>query len=127
MTGLEALDKVLDICEELKQEAKLRNLPDAYLGVSRVDIAVKGLIKGLILEEENEEDEYRWHDLSKKPNDLPCPWEYVLITNYKNEVYVAMIDSNHNAWALRDDEFDYCDIGSFMVKAWKEIEPFEVE
>lgn len=72
-----------------------------------------------------ERAKYRWHDLRKDPNDLPNFWEYVLIHTHINEVYVAFTDANYHSWVIRDDEFDYCDIGSSMVKAWREIEPFK--
>ena len=73
-------------------------------------------------------EKYKWHDLRKNPDDLPDAWEYVLICTYKNEEYVAQVDTVLHTWVLRDDEFDYCEVGSSMVKAWREIDPFkEVE
>lgn len=70
------------------------------------------------------DDKYRDHDLTKNPNDLPEPWEYVLINTYRNEVFVAQMDSVLNTWVKRDDEFDYCEVGSSMIKAWRYIKPF---
>ena len=86
-------------------------------------LAVETAIEAL--EQVGNADKYRWHDLRKNPNDLPEPWEYVLIYTYKDETYVAQIDSVLHTWAKRDDELDYCEVGSSLVKAWREIEPFE--
>lgn len=62
------------------------------------------------------EDKYRWHDLRKNPDDLPEEGHEVLIL-VNNACFLSR-RSDYNYWSC---------LGRVKVKAWREIEPFEVE
>ena len=71
-------------------------------------------------------DKYRWHDLRKKPDDLPEPIggsyvsEYVFVmigTPGWNNCEWAYYKHNHKEWSTYEQN----------IIAWRYIEPFEEE
>lgn len=64
-----------------------------------------------------EEDEYRWHDLRKDPEDLPEA--HKLVFAYRNFPFTEylVVERIENHWFSRDDK-------EKDIIAWRYIEPF---
>lgn len=73
------------------------------------------------------EEKYRWHDLRKNPDDLPCKdGLYAITTQYDEELsetgfgqYESMYGYT-SGWSATMPSYG-------KIIAWKEIEPFEVK
>lgn len=72
-------------------------------------------------------DKYRWHDLRKNPDDLPPDGQEVLLLL---DSLSETVESYWLGWYVEKDNVfatDECDFERDEIKAWKYIEPFEVE
>lgn len=77
------------------------DLPNKYIG------RIRELIE--------KEDKYAWHDLRKNPDDLPKDGQRIIVTDGKNY------------FSGKECGYTCCEVGSRLVIAWREIEPFEGE
>ena len=73
-------------------------------------------------------NDYRWHDLRVKPNDLPTEdGEYLTFIEYDNYkggfCIVYEWAEGWNCWRRTDGTINR--INEAKVTAWKKIEPFE--